>query len=99
MGVANTGQVTPALAAQYGLGAENGVVIGAIVPDGPAARAGVRAGEVSVELNNRPTLSEEAFNEALVRLKPGQQVTMIVVAGSGQRRSVTLTLGELPAPQ
>ncbi len=99
LGVANIGQVTPALAAQYGLGADNGVGIGAIVPDGPAAKAGVRAGDVIVALNNQPTLSVEAFNEALARLQPGQRVPMTVVTGNGQRQSVTLTLGELPVQQ
>ena len=99
LGVGNTAQVTPALAAQYGLGADNGVAIGAVVPDGPAAKAGVRAGDVIVELNKQPTLSEESFNEALARLKPGQRITMTVVTGNGQRRSVTLTLGELPVQQ
>lgn len=99
LGIANTAQVTPQLAARYGLGADNGVAIGAVVPDGPAAKAGVRAGEVIVELNKQPTLSEEAFNEALARLKPGQTVTLTVVTESGQRRTVTLTLGELPVTQ
>ncbi len=99
LGIGNIGQATPQLAAQYGLGADNGVAIGAVVPDGPAAKAGVKAGDVIVALNGRQTLSVESFNEALARLKPRQRVSMTVVTTNGQRRSVTITLGELPVHQ
>ncbi|MGH2387500.1 MAG: S1C family serine protease [Chloroflexota bacterium] len=99
LGIGNIGQATPQLAAQYGLGADNGVAIGVVVPDGPAAKAGVKAGDVIVALNGQPTLSVEAFNEALARLKPGQRIPVTVVTTNGQRHSVTITLGELPVQQ
>jgi S1-C subfamily serine protease len=63
--------------------------------DGPADRAGLRAGDVIVRLGNQPTRGEAAFGDALARLKPGQRVA-VTVAGHGGERTVTVTLGELP---
>jgi serine protease DegS len=98
LGVQGIREVTPFVAAQYGLGVENGVLIGGIAPNGPAARAGLRAGDVIVRLGSHPTLSEAAFGDALARLRPGQRVRVTVARQNGER-TVTVTLGELPVEQ
>jgi S1-C subfamily serine protease len=53
---------------------------------------------VIVRLNGQATLSLEAFNETLGRLKPGQKVPVTVVGSRGER-TVTVTLGELAVEQ
>jgi S1-C subfamily serine protease len=98
LGVQGIREVTPFVAAQYGLVVENGMLIGDVEPNGPAARADLRAGDVIVRLGGHPTLSEAAFGDALARLKPGQRVRVTVVRQNGQR-TVTVTLGELPVEQ
>ena len=95
LGVWGLREVTPFVAAQYGLAVGNGVLIGSVEPQGPAARAGLRAGDVIVRLDGRPTRSEAAFGDALAHLKPGQRVPLTVV-GQGSERTVSVTLGELP---
>ena len=95
LGVRGLQEVTPFVAAQYGLPVENGMLIGGVEPQGPADRAGLRAGDVIVRLDGRPTRSEAAFGDVLARLRPGERVAVTVV-GQGGERTVTLTLGELP---
>ena len=82
LGVQGIREVMPFVAAQYGLGVENSVLIGGVAPNGAAARAGLRAGDVIVRLGGHPTLSEAAFGDALARLKPGQRVR---VTGAPER--------------
>ena len=95
LGVRGLQEVTPFVAAQYGLAVQNGMLIGGVEPQGPADRAGLRAGDVIVRLDGRPTRSEAAFGDVLARLKPGERVAVTVV-GQGGERTVTVTLGELP---
>jgi len=95
LGVTGLREVTPAVAAQEGLGVENGVLLDRVVRDGPADRAGLRAGDVVVRLDGRPARSEAAFGDALARLKPGARVPVTVKTEAGER-AVTVTLGELP---
>ena len=96
LGVRGLQEVTPFVAAQYGLAVQNGMLIGGVEPQGPAERAGLRAGDVIVRLDGRPTRSEAAFGDVLARLRPGERVTVSVV-GQGGERTVSVTLGELPA--
>jgi S1-C subfamily serine protease len=95
LGVRGLQEVTPFVAAHYGLAVENGMLIGGVEPQGPAGRAGLRAGDVIVRLDGRPTRSEAAFGDVLARLRPGERVSVTVV-GQGGERTVTVTLGELP---
>ncbi len=95
LGVSGLREVTPALAAQYGLRAENGMRVGHVERDGPADRAGLRSGDIVTRLDGRPTLSETAFGDALARLKPGQRVPLVVTDDRGER-TVHIALGELP---
>lgn len=95
LGISGIREVTPVVAAQYGLRAQNGVLIGDVERGGPAQRAGLRAGDVIVRLAGHDTPGEAAFGDALAHLKPGQRVPMAIV-GQGGERIVTVTLGELP---
>jgi acetylornithine deacetylase/succinyl-diaminopimelate desuccinylase-like protein len=51
-----------------------GVRAEAVVPDSPAARAGIRGGDIVTHLDGRPVASLGAFSEALKAFSPGQVV-------------------------
>jgi S1-C subfamily serine protease len=74
-----------------------GVVVAGVEPGGPAAKAGIRAGELIVSVAGTPTPTTDALAAALAGLRPGQRTTVGVVAPDGARRSVRVTLGQLPA--
>jgi S1-C subfamily serine protease len=68
----------------------------ASVTDGDAAeRAGIRAGDVIVQLDGTKTPTMAALTEALTKHRPGDKVKVKVNRG-GETRTFTVTLGELP---
>ncbi|MBI4171416.1 MAG: trypsin-like peptidase domain-containing protein [Actinobacteria bacterium] len=74
----------------------NGVLVGEAVAGGPAAQAGIRAGDVIVSIAGKPTPSTTGLSEVLATLRPGQRVAVRIVRQDGSSATVQVTLGELP---
>lgn len=74
----------------------NGVLVGEAVAGGPAAKAGIRAGDVLVSVDGKNTFSTTQLSEVLASLKPGQRVAVRIVRQDGSSSTVQLTIGELP---
>jgi hypothetical protein len=70
-----------------------GVRAESVVPDSPAARAGIRGGDVVTHLDGRAVASLGAFSEALKALTPGQ-VVIARVRRDGSERELRVTLTE-----
>lgn len=71
----------------------NGGLMVAAVTDGPAARAGVRVGDVLLQIGGQQVDSLERFGEVVGRLIPGQTVAVLV-----QRRGAPLFMAlDVPA--
>jgi serine protease Do len=58
------------------MGVDSGVQIVSVDPDGPAARAGARAGDVIVEMQRRGIRSPSDYQAALGMLKPGDMALL-----------------------
>ena len=69
------------------LGGPSGGVMVAEARDGPAARAGVRAGDVLLQISGQEIGSPARYREVVARLTPGQTVPVLV-----QRRGAPLFL-------
>jgi putative serine protease PepD len=63
---------------------------------GPAAKAGIHAGELIAAVNGRRTPDQATLADVLAGLNPGQHVTVAVVRSDGARRTVRVTLGQYP---
>jgi putative serine protease PepD len=72
-----------------------GAVVAGVQKNSPADEAGLRPGELIVAVNHRPTPSADALATVLAELRPGQRVPVEVVDPDGEKRTVTVTLGEL----
>jgi Tol biopolymer transport system component len=75
-----------------------GVLIGGVRPEGAAERAGIRRGDLLVELAGTPIRDIYDFMYVLQRSKPGDTVRAVVDRG-GQRLELTVTLGASQRPR
>jgi putative serine protease PepD len=73
-----------------------GVIVAGVQPGGPAAKAGIKPGDVIAKLDGQPTPTADALVTMLADHEPGDEVELEVVDQSGQRRTVDVTLAELP---
>lgn len=90
-------EMTQDLAASFGLQAPRGVVISGVVPEGPAAVAGLRPGDVLLEVDGRPILDARAAMSDIAAIQPGATLPLTLVR-SGETFTVDLEVGERPLP-
>src|SRR5437763_855101 len=74
----------------------NGVYIGKVTAESPAAKAGLKAGDVIVAVDGKPTPTSDELGTVLAGFKPGQTVTLKIAHQSGATDIVKVTLGEYP---
>jgi len=87
--------VTPTLAKQFGLSQANGALVGEVSPDTPAARAGVKRGDVILAVNGQPVGSANDLRLRISQTAPGTNVKLQIWR-EGKTQDVSLALGELP---
>jgi serine protease Do len=97
LGVTSEG-VDAGLAAQLGLPIDHGVLVLALAPGGPAAKAGISAGDVIVSFDGRSVDTSDELGNDILRHAPGDVVKVNLVNPSGAHRTVTVTLGVRPLP-
>ncbi|MCX5726126.1 MAG: trypsin-like peptidase domain-containing protein [Candidatus Saganbacteria bacterium] len=72
-----------------------GVVITEIVPDSPAAKAGIRKYDVILKVNDQSYKSGSEISKFIKSLKPGDQVNLEVFR-DGHRATISVKIGEAP---
>jgi S1-C subfamily serine protease len=75
----------------------SGAAISSVVTGGPAATAGLAAGDVITAVNGTSITDAAALHTALVGKNPGQTVTLTWTDSLGQTHHSTVTLGTGPA--
>lgn len=71
----------------------DGAEVVRVVPGSPAARAGIRLGDVILSLNNIPVRRAADVTSVLRRMKPGDRLQIDILRGT-QRLRIPVTLGE-----
>ncbi len=87
--------ITPVLAHGLGLSRNHGVVLGDVYPDGPADKAGLRAGDVVLTLDGKPMENGRQFDVNIYRKIVGKDVTIEYERGS-DTRSTRVSVVERP---
>jgi S1-C subfamily serine protease len=97
MGITSAPADDPQVRFQFNPPVNQGAVIVALVPAGPAADAGIVVGDVIVQFDGKTVTDSEQLGQLIREHKPGDQVTVGVVHGDGSNGEVTVTLGTNPA--
>ncbi|MCX8070368.1 MAG: DegQ family serine endoprotease, partial [Thermodesulfovibrionales bacterium] len=87
--------VTPELAKQFDLKDEKGVLIGDVVDDSPAEKAGLKRGDVIVELDGKSFTEPSALRNAVAAIPPGKEITIKIIR-DGKPMTVKATVSEIP---
>jgi putative serine protease PepD len=74
---------------------EDGAVVFALAPGGPAAASELREGDRIVDLNGRAIKNPEDLSAIVLEFKPGERVKLTVERG-GDRRTIDVQLGNRP---
>jgi serine protease Do len=70
--------LTPALAQQFSLRDNKGVVVVRVESGSPAADAGIRAGDLILEVNGEVASSLKEYREAVAKMKKGSVARFLV---------------------
>lgn len=80
--------ITPDLVSSLRLSTRTGVIVREIVENSPAAKAGLRQGDVIVAIDGRPVTDSNRLRNLIAFTSPGERVTLSIFRG-GQRMEVT----------
>ncbi|MDN5344180.1 MAG: serine protease Do [Clostridia bacterium] len=96
LGIYNLREITPEMARWYNI--PEGVYIGGVFNDGPAARARLQVGDVIIAVDNNRVATYADIQRLVNQKAPGDKVTLTVVRLTNKKQQdFTLTLGEMPS--
>jgi serine protease Do len=86
------------LAQSFNFDSKDGVLIGDVVDDGPAANAGLREGDIVTRFDGKEVTSSSQLRNAVAATNPETKVP-IEYYRDGKAKTVTVTVGKLDARQ
>ncbi len=88
--------VTPAIAESFGL-EQKGTIVAGVLQGGPADRAGIKPGDVLLDVNGQEITDTTRLLNVIAQIKPGTDAK-IHLKRKNKELDVNVTIGKRPAP-
>jgi serine protease Do len=93
-------KITPELAKAFELKDSDGALVGDVIPDGPAAAAGIKRGDVIVKFNGQEVKDMEQLPKIVAQTQPETEVDVEVIrAGKMEKLQVRIAILKDPEQQ
>ncbi len=91
-------QLTPDLAESFNLKENQGILIAEVSPDSPAEKAGLKRGDIILELNGRPVANPGEFRNQVALIAPKTTI-QLRIDRNGERKVIPVTTGQLKSEE
>ncbi|MEO6974892.1 MAG: Do family serine endopeptidase [Gallionella sp.] len=91
-------ELTPELASSFKLGNTKGVLITEVLPNSPAANAGMKAGDILIGIDEKSIGDSNAMLDTVANLTPGK-ISMLKVLRNGTAVDLKVKIGKRPIPK
>lgn len=88
-------RLTPELAEKFGIKDSDGALVGDVVKDSPAEKAGIMRGDIVLEYNGKKVKDADSLRNTVAQTKAGVQVN-IKILRKGKEYNITVTITESP---
>jgi serine protease Do len=88
-------ELTPELAHEFGLKKSKGALVSDVAKDSPAGKAGIKRGDVIIELNGKEIKDVSSLRNMVAQSKAGSEITLKMLR-SGKELTVRVVIVELP---
>jgi serine protease Do len=91
-------ELTPEIAESLGFKQQRGALVAEPQANGPAAKAGIEAGDVITAVNGKEIGNSRELSLTISSLSPGTPA-QLTISQKGQDKTISVTLGTLPEPR
>lgn len=98
LGMYSAGEVDKTMAQALGLNRDRGIIVGQVVEDSPAEKAGLKEDDIIVSLNGEEVSDYDAFRTKVASFKPEEKVDIEVIR-DGKEKEISVTLGIRPSDE
>lgn len=93
--VMNPGELSEQMAKSFGRGEAGGVLVADVQKDGPADKAGLKSGDIIIELNGKKVQDSTSFRRDVARIMPKEKANLVIFR-DGKSKKLTVTVDAFP---